>query len=222
MTCDPRIVSQARPIAELSFGEAAELSAFGAKVLHPATIQPAIEANIPVTVRHAGRPDGSFTRIVATIQSQRSVTALAARGPITVLTVTSTRMLAQSGYLAKLFEIFARHEVSVDIVATAEVSVSLTVEADAPIDALVLELSKIASVSLVKERAIVAVVGQRLKQTTGIASRVFAMLEDVHVEMISMGANEINLSLVVAADQVELALRRLHRGLIEVPQGVAL
>ncbi len=217
MTCDPRVVKEARPIAEISFDEAAELSAFGAKVLHPATIQPAVEANIPVTVRHAGRPDGAFTRIVADVPTKRAVTALAARGPITVLTVTSTRMLAQSGYLARLFEVFARHDVSVDIVATAEVSVSLTVESDAPLDALVSELSSIAKVELAQDRAIVAVVGERLKQTNGVAAMVFEVLRDVNVEMISMGANEINLSLVVRQDDVAVALRRLHRGLIEQP-----
>lgn len=217
MTCDPRIVKEARPIAEISFHEAAELAAFGAKVLHPATIQPAVEANIPVTVRHTHRPDGAFTRIIAQVTDKRPVTALAARGPVTVLTVTSTRMLAQSGYLAKLFDVFARHEVSVDIVATAEVSVSLTVEGDTPLEALVAELSTIAKVELVKDRAIVAVVGERLKQTPGIAARVFEVLRDVNVEMISMGANDINMSLVLPRKDVDAALRRLHRGLIEEP-----
>jgi len=222
MTCDPRVVEDARPIREISFNEAAELSAFGAKVLHPSTIQPAVLANIPVTVRHAGRPDGSFTRITANVVTRRPVTALAARGPVTVLTVTSTRMLEQSGYLARLFDVFARHEISVDIVATAEVSVSLTVEADVRLDRLLVELSTIATVDVFRDRAIVAIVGERLKQTAGVAARVFEVLRDTNVEMISMGANEINLSLVVPRTSVDDALRRLHRGLIEQPLEAAL
>lgn len=222
MTCDPRIVKEARPIREISFNEAAELSAFGAKVLHPSTIQPAVLANIPVTVRHAGRPDGAFTRITANVITRRPVTALASRGPVTVLTVTSTRMLEQSGYLARLFEVFARHEVSVDIVATAEVSVSLTVEADILLEPLLAELRTIATVEVYRDRAIIAVVGERLKQTAGIAARIFEVLRDTNVEMISMGANEINLSMVLPSAGVEGALRRLHRGLIEQPLEVVL
>lgn len=217
LTADPRVVEQAMPIPELSFSEAAELAAFGAKVLHPATIQPAIESNVPVTVRHTRRPEGRFTTITANVRTGRPVTALATRGPVTVLTVTSTRMLAQSGFLQRLFEVFARLRVSIDLVATAEVSVSMTVDADAPLPALLRELSAFATVEAAEGRAIVAIVGERLKSTPGLAARVFAALGDVNVEMISMGANEINLSVVVQHHQRTDALRRLHRALIETP-----
>jgi aspartate kinase len=215
LTCDPRIVKESLPIPELSFAEAGELAAFGAKVLHPATIQPAVEARIPVTVRHTRIPEGRFTTITGEVRTGRPVTALASRGPITTLTVTSSRMLAQSGFLARLFEVFARKGVSVDLIATAEVSVSLTVEADAPIKALVAELSTFASVEVAEDRAIVAVVGERLKATPGLAARAFTALGGINVEMISMGANEINLSLVLPRADAEDALRRLHRALIE-------
>lgn len=217
LTADPRQVPGALPIPELGFREAAELAAFGAKVLHPATIQPAVEAKIPVTVRHTGRPTGRFTTISGEVATGRPVTALASRGPVTVLTVTSTRMLAQSGFLARLFEIFGRHGASVDLVATAEVSVSLTVEADAPLKALQKELAAFATVSVSEGRAIVAVVGERLKRTPGISARAFAALQGINVEMISMGANEINLSLVVRAEEAAEAIRRLHGALIEHP-----
>ena len=217
LTADPRIVPGALPIPELGFAEAAELAAFGAKVLHPATIQPAVEARIPVTVRHTGRPEGRFTTISGEVATGRPVTALASRGPVTVLTVSSTRMLAQSGFLARLFEVFGRHGTSVDLVATAEVSVSLTVEADAPLKALVRELSAFATVAVSEERAILAVVGERLKRTPGICARIFSALREINVEMISMGANEINLSLVVRRTQADEALRRLHAALIEHP-----
>jgi aspartate kinase len=211
LTCDPRIVPDALPISDLSFAEAAELAAFGAKVLHPATIQPAVEARIPVTVRHTQKPEGRFTTISAEVRTGRPITALASRGPVTVLTVSSTRMLAQSGFLARLFEVFGRRGVSVDLVATAEVSVSLTVEADIPLKPLLQDLSAFATVQVHEGRAIIAAVGERLKSTPGLGAQLLTALGDVNVEMISMGANEINLSLVVKAESTAEALRRLHR-----------
>jgi aspartate kinase len=214
-SADPRLVPQARPIAELSFAEAAELAAFGAKVLHPATIQPAVEASIPVTVRHTERPDGRFTTIRSHTAGGRSVTALATRGPIVLVTVTSTRMLDQSGFLARLFEVFGRLGVSVDLVATAEVSVSLSVEADAPLDKLRSELERFATLSIQRNRAIVALVGEELRKSSGIAARAFRALEDINVELISMGANEINLSLVVEQGQAAESVRRLHAAFFE-------
>ncbi|MDP2877535.1 MAG: lysine-sensitive aspartokinase 3 [Holophaga sp.] len=215
LTCDPRIVPEARPIGELSFAEAAELAAFGAKVLHPATIQPAVEAGIPVTVRHTRRPQGRFTTITGEVRTGRPVTAIASRGPVTVLTVSSARMLNQSGFLARLFDVFARYGVSVDLIATAEVSVSLTVEADVPLNALLGELGNFATVCVATNRAIVAVVGERLKVTPGITGRCFTALSNLNIEMISFGANEINLSLVVRQEDAPHAIRQLHATLIE-------
>jgi aspartate kinase len=216
LTCDPRIVPEALPIPDLSFAEAAELAAFGAKVLHPATIQPAVEARIPVTVRHTQKPEGRFTTISAEVRTGRPITALASRGPVTVLTVSSTRMLAQSGFLARLFEVFGRRGVSVDLVATAEVSVSLTVEADVPLKALMQDLAAFATVEIHEKRAIIAAVGERLKSTPGLGAQLLTALGDINVEMISMGANEINLSLVVKEESTSEALRRLHRVLVGV------
>ena len=214
LTCDPRIVPEALPIPDLSFAEAAELAAFGAKVLHPATIQPAVEAGIPVTVRHTQKPEGRFTTIAAKVRSGRPITALASRGPVTVLTVSSSRMLAQSGFLARLFEVFGRRAVSVDLVATAEVSVSLTVEADTPLKLLIQDLSAFATVEVNEGRTIIAAVGERLKSTPGLGAQLLTALGDINVEMISMGANEINLSLVVKQERATDALRRLHRVLV--------
>ncbi|MCE9594821.1 MAG: lysine-sensitive aspartokinase 3 [Planctomycetes bacterium] len=214
-SADPRVVPAAHPIAELSFAEAAELAAFGAKVLHPATIQPAIERRIPVTVRHTARPNGRFTTIRAEAASGRPLAGLASRSPVTLLTVTSTRMLAQAGFLARLFEVFGRHGASVDLVATAEVSVSSTLEPDAPLDAIRAELEPFARVDVVPDRAIVAVVGERLKLTPGTAARVLAAAGEVHIELISMGANEINLSLVVGREDEHELVRRLHAALLE-------
>ncbi len=215
LTADPRIVPTALPLAEVSFAEAAELAAFGAKVLHPATVQPAADQGVPVTVRHTERPAGRFTRITREGGSGRPVTSLASRGPVTVVTATSTRMLNQSGFLAKLFEVFGRLGVSVDVVATAEVSVSMTIEADAPVEALRRELAPFATATFAPDRAIVAVVGERLKRTPGNAAKVLAAFGDDDIEMISMGANEINLTVVVPRARVQDVVRRLHRVLIE-------
>ena len=214
-TADPRFVPAARHIERLSFAEAAELASFGAKVLHPATIQPAVRAGIPVTVRHTEKPTGRFTTITAAVDTQRPVTALASRGGITTITVSSTRMLEASGFLERLFAVFARHQVSVDIIATAEVSVSMTVDAGAALAALRQELEEFSSVSITEGRAIVALVGERLKQTPGLAATIFGAVRDINVEMISMGGNEINLSLVVEAEHVPEVVRRLHAALFE-------
>ena len=218
MTADPRLVGDALPIAELSFAEAAELAAFGARVLHPATIEPAVEAGIPVTVRHTARPHGRFTTISAHGSSGRAVTAIAARSPVSVLTVTASRMLAESGFLARLFEPFARRGISIDLVATAEVAVSLTVDEGLPGDELadlIAELSTFARVEVAPRRAIAAVIGERMRSTPGIAARLFTALGDLNAEMVSMGANEINLSLVVRAEVADEAVRRLHRVIAE-------
>ena len=215
LTADPRVVKNAMPILELSFREAAELAAFGAKVLHPATIQPAVNENIPVTVRHTMRPQGKFSTITAKggQGSGRPATAIASRSPIQVITIESSRMLAQSGFLARIFEVFGRLGVPVDVVATAEVSVSLTVEANAPIDAIRNELSAFAHVEVASERALVALVGERLKHTPGLSGRVFGAISSINVEMISMGSNEINLSLVVERKEEANVVRLLHQAL---------
>jgi aspartate kinase len=215
LSADPRVVPEASPVSECSFAEAAELAAFGAKVLHPATIQPAADAGVPVSVRHTERPNGRFTRITRDLGSGRPVTSLASRGPVTVVTATSTRMLHQPGFLARLFEVFGRLGVSVDVVATAEVSVSMTVEGDAPLDRLKEELAAFASVSFETDREIIAVVGERLKRTPGNAAKVLTAAGEEEIEMLSMGANEINLTLVVRRSRARDVVRRLHRALIE-------
>jgi aspartate kinase len=215
LTADPRVVPEARPIRVLSAAEAGELAAFGAKVLHPATIQPAVEAGIPVTVRHTHRPAASFTTITAHAASGRPVAAIASRGPITVLTVASPRMLNQSGFLSRLFDVFSRRRVSIDLVATAEVSVSLTVESDAPLAALREEIEAFATLAVAEGRSIVAVVGEHLRRTPGVCARVFEAIADLPVELISMGANDINLSLVVERPLEKEVVRRLHRALLD-------
>jgi len=215
LTCDPRIVPSARPIEVLGYDEAAELSAYGAKVLHPATILPAVEQCIPVTVRHSMIPKGRFTTISRGSASGRHVTALASRGPVTVITVRTPRMLGGAGFLAKIFEAFGRRGVSVDLVATSEVSVSATIDGAASIDDLVADLKGLGEVIVERDRAIVALVGERLLKTPGVAGTAFAAIGDLGIKMISLGANEINLSLVVERSNAPEALRRLHAAFFE-------
>jgi aspartate kinase len=212
LTADPRVVPDARPIAVMSADEAAELAAFGAKVLHPSTIQPAIDAGIPVTVRHTERPAGRFTMIDARSRAatRGAVAALAGRGPVTVLTMTSRRMLAASGYLARLFAVFGELGVSIDLVATAEVSVACTVEADAPVERLVQALNGLAHVEVVTGRAIVAVFGDGLARMPHVLERACRALSPIVPELVSFGGNTRNLSFVVPQQDRDAALRRLH------------
>jgi aspartate kinase len=219
LTCDPHMVPSAMPIAELSFTEAAELAAFGAKVLHPATIQPAVTAGIPVTVRSTRHPQGRFTTITAKVPTGRPITALAQRGPVTMLTVSCGGTLNRDGFLsmASLFQVFSRHQVSVDLVAMTEASVSFTVDGHEPLEALLADLTGFGTVGVARDRTIVAIVGERLKFTPGVTGRCFGALREINVEMISTGANEINLSFVVKREDATPALRALHAALIESP-----
>ena len=212
LTADPRIVTGARPIPDLEPEEAAELAAFGARVLHPATMQPCVDKGIPVTVRHTMRPESSFTRIkrLNTTSEARGIVALASRGPITVLTMTSSRMLDASGYLAQLFEVFGELEISIDLVTTAEVSVSCTVETDAPIQKIIAALDGHAHVDVTTNCAIVAAIGDGLQDTKRVIERACQALYPIKPQMVSFGGNSRNLSFVVRHSEQDAAVRRLH------------
>lgn len=211
LTADPRVVADARPIAALSPEEAAELAAFGARVLHPATMQPAVDRDIPVTVRHTGRPLGAFTTIArSATRASGGLAALASRGPVAVMTMTSRRMLDAHGYLARLFEVFGEHEVPIDLIATAEVSVACTVEADAPIDRLVAALDGLAHVEVQRDQAIVAAIGDGLQATERVLERACRALHPIRPAMLSFGGNSRNLSFVVPATARHEAVQRLH------------
>ncbi len=212
LTADPRLVADARPIPVLSPAEAAELAAFGAKVLHPATIQPAVDACIPVTVRHTLRPHGAFTTIDPRLRTRErgGIAALACRGPVTVLTMTSTRMLAASGYLANLFAAFGQLGICVDLVATAEVSVTCTVEPEAPIERLTKALAGFATIDVAEGRAIVVAVGEGLRRSPGLLARAVTALHPINPEVVCFGGNDRNLSFVVRLAEVGSVMNRLH------------
>lgn len=211
-TTDPNICSDAHRIKVISFEEAAELSYFGAKVLHPATVLPAVQKNIPVYVLNSKNPTNAGTLIVALAPKSKSTfKAIAAKKRITIVDVVATRMLGAHGYLRAIFEVFDRHRAAVDVVSTSEVSVSLTVDSNEAIPAVAADLEKIADVKYAGRKAIICMVGENIRERPGVASQVFSCIEDINVRMISQGASEINLTFVVDEDDVPEVVRRLHK-----------
>ncbi len=211
MTTDPRITSEARRIKVISFDEAAELAYFGAKVLHPATVLPAVQKNIPVYVLNSMNPTCEGTKITARAPKCSNIfKAIALKKKITLVEVASPRRLLVHGYLKSIFEAFDQHDVAVDVVSTSEVSVSVTAETNESIPALAADLAKIADVKYEGRKAIVCLVGENLRDTPGIAAKVFGILEDVKIRMISQGASEINLTFVIEEDDAAEVVRRLH------------
>lgn len=211
MTTDPNLCPEARRIKVISFDEAAELAYFGAKVLHPATLLPAIQKNIPVYILNSRNPKCEGTRITARAPSCRNLfKAIAAKKRITIIDVAATRMLMAHGYLKSIFEAFDRHRVPVDVVSTSEVSVSLTVDSTAAIPALAEDLSRIADVKYEGRKAIVCLVGEALREAPGVAARVFGVIPEFKIRMISQGASEINLTFVIEEDAVPDVITRLH------------
>lgn len=211
LTCDPRVLPGGRRIRRVSFDEAAEMAYFGAKVLHPATVQPAMEKNIPVRILNSRRPEVEGTLIVSReVSSANPVKSIACKRGITVVHIRSLRMLMAHGFLRRIFDVFDRFRTSVDMVATSEVSVSLTIDQTHALDDITAELARIADVSVVSGQAIVCLVGDAIRDTPGVASRAFASLRDINIGMISQGASRRNLSLVVSEDALRPAVERLH------------
>lgn len=209
MTADPRVVPDARPIERIRFDEASELASFGAKVLHPSTIAPAVRLGIPVSVLNAKSPEGAGT-LIAFDAPRRPVTAIAGKEGVTVVKVRSPRMLLAHGFLARIFEIFDRHRTSVDVVATSEISVSLTIDDARHLDSLVVDLSQLGDVAIERNRGIVALVGAGLGADSEAMARALGALAGMSVHMLSLSASGINLTMLLDADQVSAAMRQLH------------
>jgi aspartate kinase len=211
LTADPTILPGGHRVKVISFAEAAELAYFGAKVLHPATVMPAIEKNIPVRILNSRRPEVEGTRIVAeSVRCANAVKSIACKKNITLVNVHSTRMLMAHGFLRRIFEIFDRYETSVDMISTSEVSVSMTVDNPARLGAIGRELGEFSEVTMEQGQAIVCLVGENVRHQPGVAGRVFSALGDVNVRMISQGASLLNLSFVAAQDDLRRAVERLH------------
>jgi aspartate kinase len=218
LSADPRIVSEARPVPRLSFAEASELAYFGAKVLHPKTLLPAIERGIAVRILNTARPDDPGSLVTpepGPAPGAWKVKSIASKKGITAVTIVSTRMLLAHGFLARVFEVFGRHHVVVDLVTTSEVSISVTIDDDARLTQALAELEGIGRVEVKRGLAVVAVVGDEAPRQVGLAGHVFTLLGGVGiaVEMISQGASRVNLSFVVLEEDADRAVRLLHRGL---------
>ena len=217
MSADPRVVEDAKTIDTLSFNEASELAVFGARVLHPKSLIPALEKNIPVLVLNTYNPDGKGTKVVMeSKKAEKVVKAIACKKGIILVNLTSTRMLNAHGYLARVFDIFRDHGKSVDMLATSEVSLSITINEPDGMDSIVKELEGIAEVKVEKDKAIVCVVGEGMKHEMGISGKIFTAVSDagIHTEMISQGASEINIGFVVDEATADKAVKALHKEFI--------
>jgi aspartate kinase len=211
LTADPTILPGGHRVKTISFAEAAELAYFGAKVLHPATVVPAIERNIPVLILNSRRPEVPGTRIIAdTVRCENVVKSIACKRRITVVNIHSTRMLMAHGFLHRIFEVFDRFETPVDMVSTSEVSVSLTIDNSKNLDAILTELRQFAEASVEGDSAIVCLVGENIRFTPGVARRVFNVLNGINIRMISQGASLLNISFAVAEKDLPRTVAALH------------
>ena len=211
LTADPRIVDEVFKIKAISFNEASELAYFGAKVLHPSTLLPAVSRNIPVHVCDSSKIDQMGTLISAESPSCASpVKSVACKKGITLLNIHSTRMLLAYGFLRRMFEVFDRHKTVVDVVATSEVDVSLTIDSATNLEALVADLSGFGEVQVEPGVAIICVVGDNLRHAPGVAARIFKAVETINVRMISLGASRINVTFIVQEDKMRDAVQQLH------------
>ncbi|MCO5249952.1 MAG: lysine-sensitive aspartokinase 3 [Candidatus Kapabacteria bacterium] len=211
LTSDPRKVPNTKLIREISYDEAAELAFYGAKVLHPKTIFPAVEAEIPVFVLNSFKPENTGTKIIAHSSWKNRIKAIAFRENVTVINVTSNRMLGTFGFLANVFDIFKKHQIPIDLVATSEVSISMTVDNGPSLDAAIKELEKFSNVEVFPGKAIISAVGDGIRNESGIAARFFGALTGINISMISFGASEVNLSIIVDAIDTEKAVNMLHK-----------
>ena len=212
LTADPRVMSGGHRVKSISFAEAAEMAFFGAKVLHPATVVPALEKNIPVVILNSRRPETEGTRITASaVPSSNPVKSISCKRGVTVLNIRSTRMLMAHGFLLRIFEIFNRRGTSVDMLATSEVSVSLTLDQEEALDEICAELRQFSDVTVERDNAIVCLVGENIRHTPGIAGRAFQALATTNIRMISQGASVLNLGFVIADSDLELVVATLHK-----------
>jgi aspartate kinase len=211
MTCDPRVVSEARTIPILSYDEAAELAYFGAKVLHPKTIQPAVDRAIPVRVCNTFEPEVTGTMVLAqTEQAPGLIKSIAHKTGITILRISSARMLGSYGFMAALFQVFERYRTAIDVISTSEVSVSLTLDDTTSLEQIVAELERLGDVEIEPDNAVVCVVGEGLRGSSGVAAKIFSTIQDINISLISQGASSVNMTFVVKEDRVNEVIRRLH------------
>ena len=222
-TTDPRVVSAAKRIDVIAFEEAAEMATFGAKVLHPATLLPAVRSDIPVFVGSSKDPKAGGTLVCKKTENPPLFRALALRRRQTLVTLHSHNMLHSRGFLAEVFGILARHSISVDLITTSEVSIALTLDTTGSTStgdtlltqSLLIELSELCRVEVEEDLALVAIIGNKLSRACGVGKEVFGVLDPFNIRMICYGASSYNLCFLVPADQAEQVVQKLHQNLFE-------
>ena len=222
-TTDPRVVSAAKRIGVIAFEEAAEMATFGAKVLHPATLLPAVRSDIPVFVGSSKDPKAGGTLVCKKTENPPLFRALALRRKQTLVTLHSHNMLHSRGFLAEVFGILARHNISVDLITTSEVSIALTLDTTGSTStgdtlltqSLLIELSELCRVEVEEDLALVAIIGNKLSRACGVGKEVFGVLDPFNIRMICYGASSYNLCFLVPADQAEQVVQKLHQNLFE-------
>ena len=214
-TADPRKVENTRCIEKISFEEAAEMAHFGAKVLHPLTIEPAVNKNIPIYVLNSMNPEGTGTAILQSSFIADGVKSVSFKKNIFVINIFSTKMINTSGFLKKVFEIFSENRVSVDLISTSEANISVTVDASQNIDGVVGRLSEFADVIVDSDKSQVSVIGKNIINLNGLLRKTFAPLQDCKIYMISQGASYVNISFVVDRSVLSDVVRQVHKYLFE-------
>ena len=217
-TADPRYVPNTKSLEQISFEEAAEMAHFGAKVLHPLTIEPAVRKNIPIYVLNSMNPSGKGTAILRNELIEDGVKSVSFKENIKVINIFSTKMINTSGFLRRVFEIFSESKVSVDLISTSEANISVTVDASQNVDAVVAELSEFADVIVDDDKSQVSVIGKNIVRLNGMLKKTFAPLKRCNVYMISQGASFVNISFVVDREELNEVVCDLHQHLFEQPE----
>ena len=218
MTADPRVCPDALRVKVISFEEAAELAYFGAKVLHPATILPAVKKNIPVLVLNSRNADCEGTRIISLPPHCKSpFKSIAVKKKLSIIDVVAGRMLMTHGYMKEIFTVFDNHKCPVDMVSTSEVSVSLTVDSNDKLPAIAADLGQLADVKYEGRKALICLVGDDIRGRNGMAAQVFSAIRHINIRMISQGASEINMSFMIDEDDADEAVRSLHAAFFQDP-----
>ena len=218
LTADPRRVKNTKYLEKISFEEAAEMAHFGAKVLHPLTIEPAVKKNIPLFVLNSMNPSGKGTAILRNELIEDGVKSVSFKENIKVINIFSMKMINTSGFLRRVFEIFSENKVSVDLISTSEANISVTVDASEKIDKLVAELSEFCDVIVDDDKAQVSVIGKNIVRLNGMLKKTFAPLKRTNVYMISQGASFVNISFVVDREELIEVVQDLHDHLFDNPE----
>lgn len=214
-TTDPRLVKSAKIIPELSYSEAAEMAQYGAKILHPATIAPAVRKNIPVFVGSSFQKDLPGTWIRTSVEDKPSVRAITKRGAQALVTITTPTMYNAYGFMGQLFEVFGRHRVSVDCVTTSEISVAVTVDnATLENESFIRDLEKVGNIHIEAGYSLVSLIGNELTRKAALAKAIFGTIDDVNIRMMSLGASSYNFNFLVKEEDSSSVIQKLHEALI--------